>query len=215
MSVFFLAFLMLLGSTSLHAASASQGVLVGCLTQLPDGALQLGAVPSGKLYAVSGQTEILKEHTDELVRLFAQPTTPAARNNASSTLMVARVQPLSKSCTSALSPSTVEAVPGKVGEDVVAVPHTTTSTENGTTAGFQTQGAAAELSLSQSVRYSHTIDQPAMPPHPEQTAESEAAANRIAASVDRTEILPGNTRGVSGPPALGGLRNLGAAPSRQ
>lgn len=192
-----LAFLMLFGSTSLHAASAPQ-VFVGCLNQLPDGALQFGASPSGQLYFVNGQTKMLEEHTNELVRLFAQPVNSASSRNASSTLVVARLQPLSESCTSALSATALESVPGKVGEDVVAVPHTTTSTENGTTAGFQTQGAAAELSGSQSVLSSHGVGQASPPPHPEQAAESEAAANRIAVSVDRTEILPGKTRGTSG-----------------
>jgi plastocyanin len=191
-------FLLLTGSTSFAAAQASQEPFVGCLNRLPGGTLQFGAVPSGELFLVRGQTNVLEEHVNQLVRIVAESARSGGDDVALPTLTVSGVQTLAKSCTSALPAKRFEEIPGKVGEDVVAVPLTTTSTEDRTTPGFQTQDATAELSGSQSVSSGRTVERPGAPPHPEQVAESEAAANVIARGVERTEILPGSTLGVNG-----------------
>lgn len=90
---------------------------------------------------------------------------------------------------SALPAKESERVSGKVGEDMVAVPDATTSAEDRTTPGFQTKTEG------------RTVKAPAAPADPEQAGQSEAAAAVDAGAVERTEILPGKTLGVSG---LGG-----------
>jgi plastocyanin len=198
MPAVFLLFLMFMGSTPLHAIPAPQKAFVGCVNRLPDGTLQFGAVPSGDLFVVRGETKLVEEHVNQLVRVFGEPSRSGNDNNALPALTVDRVQVLAESCTSVLPAKQFEEVPGKVGEDSVAVPVTTTSTDDRTTPGFQTQAASAQLSGSQSASPTQTVEPPTAPPHPEQVAQSEAAANVDARAVERTEILPGSTLGVSG-----------------
>lgn len=188
----FLVFIMLMGS--LHPALASQTRFVGCLNRLPNGTLQLGAVPSGQLFIIRGSTNALEEHVNQLVRVFGASSPRGSNDNVLPTLIVNRVQAVAESCTSILPGQQFESVPGKVGEDLVAVPVTSTPTEAETTPGFQTEAATG--SRSQSVPLSWTAEPPAAPAHPDQVAQSEAAANVNSSAVERTEILPGATLGV-------------------
>jgi plastocyanin len=198
MSVIFLVALMFLGSTALFGQQAQQKAFMGCVNRLPDGTLQFGAVPSGQLFLLRGQKKLTEGHVNQLVRVFGEPVRSANDNNAPSTLTVARVQVLAESCTSALPAKNLDEVPGKVGEDAVAVPLTTTATEDETTPGYQTEAASSQLFGSQNAFSTQTVEPAAAPPHPEQVAESEAAANVNASAVERSEILPGNALGVSG-----------------
>ena len=185
---------MLFGSTALFATQTPKTAVVGCVNRLPDGTLQFGAVPSGDLFLLRGQTNLLEEHVNQLVRVFAETAPRSNDNNPLPTLIAGRVQILAKSCTSVLPSKQLDGVPGKVGEDSVAVPLTTTFTEDLATPGFQTEAARARGLQSPSFG----LDSPAAPVHAEQVAQSEAAANLNAGAVERTEILPGSALGVGG-----------------
>lgn len=189
----FLFFIMLLGS--LLGPSAPKNTFVGCLNRLSDGTLQFGAVPSGELFVVRGQTSLVEEHINQLVRVFGT-SSPNDNRNALPSLTVARVQTLGETCTSLLPGKQFEQVPGKVGEDLVAVPVTSTPTEAETTPGFQTEAASSESARSQSVPVVRRVESLAAPAHPDQVAQSEAAANVNSSAVDRTEIRPGHALGV-------------------
>ena len=189
----FLFFIMLLGS--LLGPSAPKNTSVGCLNRLSNGTLQFGAVPSGELFVVRGQTSLAEEHINQLVRVFGT-SSPNNNRNALPSLTVARVQTLGETCTSLLPGKQFEQVPGKVGEDLVAVPVTSTPTEAETTPGFQTEGASSESARSQSVPVVRRVESLAAPAHPDQVAQSEAAANVNSSAVERTEIRPGHALGV-------------------
>jgi|SRR5579872_813367 len=193
----FLIVLMLMGSGSSYATQASQKSFIGCFNRLPDGALQFGAVPSGELFTLRGQTNLAEEHVDQLVRVFGDLDRREPDHGATGTLTIHKVQALAGSCTSALPATKLEGVPGKVGEDTVAVPVTGTSTEDQTTPGFQTGDAAGRPARTQAWN-GMGVEAPAAPQYPEQVGQSEAAANMDAKSVERTEILPGTTLGVGG-----------------
>jgi hypothetical protein len=216
MSGMFFLLLALMGPVSLQAAQTPQNAFVGCLNRLPDGTLQFGGVPSGKLFLLGGETNSAEEHLNQLVRVFGELDWPNTSNNVPPTLKVVRVQALAKSCTSTLPTRKMEAVPGKVGEDTVAVPLTTTLSEDRTTPGFQTQAATAGSDGLQNNR--QKFESPAAPPRPEQVAQSEAAANLNASAVERTEILPGSTLG-AGPsaslaePGPAAVRTTAASPA--
>jgi hypothetical protein len=190
----FLLSVMLIGSTFSYAAQTPQKSFMGCFNRTPDGALQFGAVPSGELFTLRGNTTLAEEHVNQLVRVFAD--LDRYGNGTPATLNIVRVHALAKSCTSVLPSTTLDGVPGKVGEDGVAVPLTNTSTEDQTTPGFQTEVASAGSTGAHAT--SANVERPAAPPRPEQVAQSEAAANVNAGSVERTEILPGGALGVSG-----------------
>lgn len=181
-----LLFLLLLGFTSLPAEHTAESTFVGCVNRLPDGTLQLGTIQSGELFLLSGE-DVMEEHVGKMIRVTGD-VTPGANNNAHPTLAVVEIQTVAESCTSASPTTRAESVSGKGGEDLVAVPVTTTLTEDQTTTGFQTQAAAAPGTRE---------EQPAAPTHPDQVAQSEAAADVNASSVDRTEILPDHALGVS------------------
>jgi plastocyanin len=116
------------------------------------------------------------------------------------TLTANSVQVVAESCTSGLPGSKTEAIGGKVGEDQIAVPMTTTQSSAETTPGFQTEAATAQLvgKNPQAVQSGMRPSVPYAPFKPEQVAQSEAAANVNADAALRAEILPGNTLGVSG-----------------
>jgi plastocyanin len=197
MSGVFLIVLMLVGSTSVRAAPTAQRAFVGCFNRLPDGALQFGALPSGELFALRGHTNLAAEHVNQLVRVIGD-IEPNSNDNSAATLTILQVQTLAASCTSVLPSTTLEGVPGKVGEDAVAVPLTNTATEDRTTPGFQTEAAGAPSRSAQSASSSQGAEPPTAPPRPEQVGQSEAAANVNAQSVERSEIIPQITLGVTG-----------------
>lgn len=184
----FLLFLALLGFTSFPAVHEQQ-TFEGCVNRLPDGTLQLGTEPSGELFLLRGQgnVNVMEEHVGQMIRVTGE-ITPGAGNNVHATLAVTKVRMLAESCASPLPTARLESVPGKVGGDLVAVPVTSTLAGDQTTSGFQTQASAVQASRQ---------EQPAAPARPDQVAQSEAAANMDASSVDRTEILPGHALGVA------------------
>ena len=187
-------FLFSLGSTWLAAAQIPQNTFMGCVNRLPNGTLQFGEIPSGEVFLLRGQANLLSAHVSQLIRVSGDVSRRSNGSNASPMLTVVRVQRLSGSCASALPTKRFERVPGKVGEDLVAVPDTTTLADDQTTPGFQTQEGRVRAKR----LHSRLQEQPAVPTCPDQVAQSEAAANVNASSVDRTEILPGHTLGVSG-----------------
>lgn len=178
----------LLLSPLFAAKQTQQNTFLGCVNQLADGTLQLQSVPSGELFALRGQDNVLQGHISQLIRVTGQ-VAAITNNNAHPVLTITQVQTLAGSCSSPLPTKSSERVAGKVGEDLVAVPVSSTLADDQTTPGFQTQATA--------VKKSHA-EQPAAPARPEQVAESEAAANTNASSVERTEILPGHALGVIG-----------------
>jgi hypothetical protein len=193
MSGMLLAFVMLLGS--LHATLAPQKTFVGCLNRLPDGTLQFGAMPSGQLFLVRGQTNAAEEHVNQLVRVFGASSRSGNNHSLLPTLTVNRVQAMAESCTSSLPGRRFEGVPGKVGEDIVDVPVTSTATEPETTPGVQTEAATAQSSRTQTISFNRRVESPAAPARADQVAQSEAAANMNSSTVERTEILPGDALG--------------------
>lgn len=191
-----LLFLIFAGSPSIYAAQSPQKSFVGCFNSTAAGTLQFGAVPSGNLFALRGNTKLAEEHVNQLIRLSGEVDRQSGDKGSPAILTVVRVQALAKSCTSVLPAKTLDGVPGKVGEDGVDVPLTDTLTEDRTTPGFQTEAAeqhpmGTHMSMS-------SLEPVTAPPHPEQVGQSEAAADVSASSVERTEILPENTLGVNG-----------------
>lgn len=190
----FLSLVVLIGSISSYAAETPQESFVGCFDRVPGGALQFGAVPSGELFTLTGDPNVAEEHVNQLVRVFGDVAQGAGDSSAKLTVM--KVEALAGSCTAVSPSSGREGIPGKVGEDLVAVPRTNTSTEGRTTPGYQTEAptkATAETQTS-GPRAGSAL----APTHAEQAGESESDANLDAGSVERTEIWPGTTLGVNG-----------------
>ena len=183
-----------------QGANSSQRTLVGCLNRLPDGTLQLKALPSQQLYAMKGNTMPLMAHVDQIIRVVGHPESEGKKSESALTLTTNSVHVVAETCTAALPPSETEAVGGKVGEDEIAVPETTTASSAETTPGFQTEAASEQWrggKNSPAVQSGLHTDAPYAPFKPEQVSQSEAAANANAPAAARAEILPGNTRGVS------------------
>ncbi len=190
----FLAFILLIGSASSFAVGPAQKSLVGCFSRNPEGVLQFGEVPSGQIFALRGDTDIAQQHVNQLVRVVGNANETAAGGGA--TLNVAKVEALAASCNSVSPSSEQQGVPGKVGEDSVAVPLTGTSSEGKTTPGYQTESSKQREVQQRSSRPG--AEPPLAPVHPQQAGQSESDANLDAGSVERTEIRPGTTLGVNG-----------------
>ena len=184
------------------ASDDKQLAIIGCLSRLPDGSLQLGAMPSGTSYSVRGDQMLLAQHVNQIVRA----STDAPPSTGHTALTIYSLQVIVESCTSVSSGSKTESVAGKVGADVTAVPVSTSRSADETTPGYQTESDQTQWTGGDSGnRYLHTrAVAPAFgPAQPEQAAESQQAADRNAQAAMRAEILPGNTLGVNGkqPPA--------------
>ena len=66
----YLASLLVLGMTVFPAqVKAAETQVVGCINRLPNGTLQLGAIPSGESYVLNGLTNLLERHVGQLVRI--------------------------------------------------------------------------------------------------------------------------------------------------
>ncbi|HEV2401044.1 MAG TPA: hypothetical protein VGS27_29190 [Candidatus Sulfotelmatobacter sp.] len=181
-------------------ADSAQKEFLGCLSRLPDGTLQLGALPSGKSYSIQGNTKPLMGHVNQVIRIHARSGVPKNQSQNSLTLTANSVQVIAETCTAGLPGSRTEPVGGRVGEDQIAVPMTTTASSAETTPGFQTEAGTAQLTgkSPQAVLSGLRPPVPYAPFKPEQVAQSESAANVNANAALRAEILPGNTLGVSG-----------------
>ena len=193
----FLSLVVLIGSISCYAAETPQKSFVGCFNRVPDGALQFGALPSGELFTPTGDTNLAEEHVNQLVRVFGN-VVQGPKNNAAA-LTVTRIEALAGSCTAISLSTGMQGISGKVGEDSVAVPRTNTFTEGKTTPGYQTETSRKASAETQITNDPQSAESPFVPTHAEQAGESESDANLDAGSVERTEIRPGATLGVSGP----------------
>jgi len=170
----------------------------GCINRRPDGVLQLGVRPSGDLFLLQGDPSLLQEHVNHLVQITGH--SQLGQNSGLPTLTVDTIQPIAGSCTKALPAKKPQSVPGKVGEDAVAVPVTTDKTADQTTPGVQTEtGIAQSPGAKSPSQYESRPPSPSpyTPAEPEQVAQSEAAANLNAEAANRAEILPGNILGVN------------------
>ena len=194
-----------------QSATSSQRAFVGCLSRLPDGTLQLGTIPSEKVYSISANTRPLMAHVNQVIRIFGRTGTMAGDPAINVlTLTANSVQVIAESCTAGLPGPKLEAVGGKVGEDQIAVPMTTTASSAETTPGFQTEAGTAQLvgKSPQALQSGVHASVPYAPFKPEQVAQSESAANVNANAALRAEILPGNALGVNGSaPASSALSN--------
>lgn len=191
--------LSMISSESVQSSDSGQTAFVGCLSRLPEGTLQLGTLPSGKVYSIQGNTESLIRHVNQLVRVLGRSESNGDRDRVSK-LTVSSVQVVGDTCTAGLPPTKAQTVVGKVGEDQVAIPVTTTASDQ-ITPGFQTEAAMIQLSGPEghrAARGEHPATPPYAPLEPEQAAQSESAANINAEAAARAEILPANTLGVSG-----------------
>lgn len=192
--------LLLIPALPVQSQNSSQKTLVGCLNRLPDGTLQLKALPSQQLYSIKGNTAPVMAHVDQIIRVAGNSEPTGNKLQYALTLTRNSVHVVAETCTAALPPSITEAVGGKVGEDEVAVPETTTASSAETTPGFQTEAASEQWrgkKNSPAVQSGFHTNVPYAPFKPEQVAQSEAAANVNAQAAARAEILPGNTRGVN------------------
>ncbi len=183
-----------------QGADSAQKGFVGCLTRLPDGTLQLRALPSGRPYSIEGNTKPLMAHVNQVLRMSASTGTRSQKGQNLLTLTASSVQVIAETCTAGLPGTKTEAVGGKVGEDQIAVPTTTTASSAETTPGFQTEAGTAQLTSKspQAVQSGVRPAVPYAPFKPEQVAQSESAANVNADAALRAEILPGNTLGTGG-----------------
>ena len=194
--------ILLVLASAIALAQAPPATFRGCLNRRPDGTLQLGVRPSGKLFLLQGDPNVLQEHVNHLVQITGH--SQASPRPGPPTLTVDTIQLIAESCAKTLPTKKPQPVPGKVGEDALAVPVTTTKTADETTPGVQTEtGMSQSPGAKRPPRYeSRTAgESPYAPVEPEQIAQSEAAANVNAEAAYRAEILPGNTLGVSGSPS--------------
>lgn len=171
----------------LCAAEQSTGV-VGCITQMPNGTVQLQARPSGSVFQLQSNPAVLR-HLNQLVRARVVPN--GNKNVAS------EIELLNRSCASALPAQKAVAVVGKVGEGEMAVPITTSRSADETTPGFQMESIVAqEPPNSGSASPTKKSISLYGPRNIAQAAQSMAIADIYAESATRTEIVPGNTMGV-------------------
>lgn len=190
--------LLIFGMTvSLPAMDEVRIEVVGCISRLPDGTLQLSA-SSGQSYVLKTGTSSLEQHTGQLVRITGRAESIGTAQ-AATVLMVDTARPVAESCTTVLPPMKREGVAGKVGAQVTATPITTTGSADETTPGFQTEAVLPAAASQYWERPNYA------PAQPDQAAESATAAERLAQAATRAEILPANTLGVS---------HSAAAPSR-
>ncbi len=193
-------FLVLIWAAPGQSSGPSEGALVGCLTRSPRGTLQLEALPSKKVYSIQGDTKALTTHVDQIIRTLGRTGAPGNQGTSVFTLTSNSVQVIAESCAAGLPGPKTEAVGGKVGEDQIAVPTTTTASSAETTPGFQTEAGTNQLigKSAQALRSGVRPPVPYAPFKPEQVAQSELAADVNAAAALRAEILPGNALGVNG-----------------
>lgn len=201
--VFALLAAMLLPQPSPTQAKTSQkaGSFTGCLTAA--NGLLLLQQSGGHAYALHGNTEELSKHLDHIVQVQGTPEKPQNPNKIGAALRVKSWKAgaechLNLSSISRESPawqkSGEPAVPvaGKAGQAATAVPVTSNRS-----VGETTPPSDVERN-----RVPSPSPQPGQPPVAEDTAQSPAAANRIAIAAQRAEI--GTPNGTLGVPADSG-----------
>lgn len=162
--------------------------VIGCITQMPNGTVQLQARPSGSVFQLQSTPAVLR-HLNELVRAHVVPN--GNKNVAE------QIELLNQSCASALPAQKPVLVVGKVGEGEMAVPITTSRSADETTPGFQMETILAqEPPNSGSASPTKGSNSLYGPRNIAQAAQSMALADIYAESATRTEIVPGNTLGI-------------------
>ncbi len=179
-------------SCAIAAAQSTTTDLIGCLTQVPSGGLQLQTRPSGSVYLIQGRAPV--HYLNELIRVRGQIHLGASNKPV---LTLDQVELVNQSCATALALQQPVSVVGKVGEGQMAVPVTTSASADETTPGFQTEGVERqEPPQSGRAVPRQPWNSEYAPGNIAQAAQSAAGAELYAASATRTEIVPGNTLGV-------------------
>ncbi len=146
------------------------------------------------IYRLEGQPQQLKQHLGELVRIEGRVTPGRA-------LRVAKVDKLAPDCSTMIPPgSATDSVAGKVGNEQVQIPVSTTGTAGETTPGYQTPAGRAQpgtntqpsTALPQSKKH-----QPGAPPDWEQAGQTPEQANTIAQAAQRAQVQPGRPLGTN------------------
>jgi len=182
-------FVVLLAGASLCAGQEPNEV-IGCITQMPNGGVQLHARPSGSVFLLQSTPAVL-QHLNELVRVRAHLVANGTRN------FVDRLEFVNQSCASSLPAEKAVSVVGKVGEGQMAVPITSSGSVDETTPGFQTESILAqEPPANGRAVPSKRVNTVYAPRNVAQPAQSAAIADIYAQSATRTEIVPGNTLGI-------------------
>jgi hypothetical protein len=175
---------------TLLCAGQGSAEVVGCVTQMPIGGVQLQAQPSGSVFLLQSTPAVL-QHLNELVRVRIPLSANGTRN------LVDELELVDQSCASVLPAQRPVAVVGKVGEPQMAVPITSSHSADETTPGFQTESIIPqEPPNSGRVSAIKKANLIYAPRNIGQAAQSAAIADIYAQSATRTEILPGNTLGI-------------------
>ncbi len=201
-------------------APPAQNEVVGCLSRLPDGTLQLAAIPSGRTYKLQGNTNLLQRHVHQIVAIAAGNGGAAANAD---TLNAANLRVISDTCTSLLpSDKNILAVEGRVATGQVAPPVTTTASANENTPGYQTEAGEQQFHQqggSTPVQHYGQANSPYTPQPSEQAGESQTAADTNAQAAMRAEMYPGTTLGVDiktyPPSSLKSLEQSGKSPEQK
>ncbi len=185
--------IVLLATASLCAGQEPREV-IGCITQMPSGGVQLHARPSGSVFLLQSTPAVL-QHLNELVRVRVHLVANGSRN------LVDRLESVNQACASSLPAAEAVSVVGKVGEGQMAVPITSSGSVDETTPGFQTESILAQEPPANSRAVaSKRVNGLYAPRHIAQAAQSAAIAEIYAQSATRTEIVPGNTLGIESMP---------------
>jgi hypothetical protein len=181
--------IMLITAASLCAGQEPSEV-IGCITQTPNGSVQLQSRPSGAVFLLQSAPDVL-QHLNELVRVRSR-LVPNGTSN-----LVTKVELVNQSCASPLPSQKPVSVVGKVGEGQMAVPITSSRSAGETTPGFQTESILPQEPPSSSRAAPAKSWNSLYAPHNiAQAAQSAAIADIYAQSATRTEIVPGNTLAV-------------------
>ncbi len=171
----------------------------GCLARQGDQYVLLQGPPR-TTYLLRGNSEQLKQHMGELVRVSGR--LQVARGSAA--FIVTSLDRLASHCWRQIPPgSATDAITGKTGPQGVSIPVTTTGTVGETTPGVQTgAGIAQQPGIHTLPATPPPISQqkPGAPPDWEMVGQTPEEANRNAEASSRALIEPGATLGVTSPP---------------
>ncbi len=170
-------------------------VMTGCLSQDANGALRFEVEPSKRVYFLRGDMTGLQRHINQQLAISAR----SAGDSGSPALSVVGFSVQSETCTSALPSNESFVVPGKVGQVQVATPVASVGNANETTPGFQTEAGQqqAERTYVPTAGSEQHTRIPFGPSYPEQSGQSELAADIDAQAASRAEMYPGSTLGVN------------------
>lgn len=185
---------------ALFASSAiaqSTGV-VGCVYQDPAGKLWLQAMPSRTRVQLTGNTNLLLHHVNEIIAL----PDPTSNSVSPTQLSVDRLRVIAETCTSVLPADRPQYVGGKTGIVTSEANVSSTASASETTPGFQTESGLAQRIGGMNPKPEESSASAYAPIRSDQAGESEAAADTNAAAALRAEMYPGSTLGVNdkGPP---------------